>query len=118
MPLFDLANTAIIISLAEISNIPMTVFTGIFLGLLIGKPVGIVLFTYLFSKLSIITLPSNAAVRNIIGIGFLGGVGFTMAIFISFLAFGDGGVQTVSKLAILSASVVSGLIGYVLLKGR
>lgn len=118
MPLFALANTALAISIDNFGSAPFTIFTGIFLGLFLGKPAGIFLFTFLFSKLRLIALPANAATRNIIGIGFLGGVGFTMSIFISFLAFGSSEAQSISKIAILCASMVSGTVGYLLLRGR
>ena len=89
---------------------------GIFLGLLIGKPVGIIFFSLLAIRLGFSQLPNGLSVRHLTGAGFLGGIGFTMAIFVTFLAFGDTPISDNSKLAVLLGSVIAGLTGYTILR--
>jgi Na+:H+ antiporter, NhaA family len=116
MPVFAIANTGFVLN-SDIS----TIFTssaslGIILGLLIGKPVGIALFSWIAVKMKLAGLPSSATWTQLIGIGFLGGIGYTMSIFIALLAFDDLSLQSFSKAAILSASVLSGIVGFIILK--
>lgn len=116
LPLFALANTAIIIS----AN-PLQIFTehyslGILLGLVIGKAVGIFCFCMLAIKLGICTLPKELKNIHIVGAGFLGGIGFTMSVFITMLAFNDNVVVNNAKLVIIFSSFIAGLIGFVILK--
>src|SRR3546814_319896 len=85
-------------------------------GLVVGKVIGIVSFTYLAVRLGSATLPSKVTFGQIVGVGFLGGIGFTMSIFISVLAFSEPEFQTEAKISILAASLISGLIGYFILK--
>lgn len=116
MPLFALANTAILIE-GNIGDILMSDLNhGILAGLVFGKVIGIVGFTYLAVRLGIATLPSKATLGKVIGVGFLGGIGFTMSIFISILAFKEPQFQTEAKVSILIASFISGLIGYFILR--
>ena len=90
---------------------------GIVLGLVAGKPVGIVLFSFAAVSLGICRLPLDLAWRHVLGAGLLGGIGFTMSIFITNLAYtGNDGVITSSKMAILVASLVAGLAGFAWLK--
>lgn len=116
LPIFALANTAIIINsdwhLALSQNYTM----GIALGLIIGKPIGIALFSYLAVKLKICSLPEDINWKAIIGVGFLGGIGFTMSIFITLLAFSDAEHIDNSKIMILISSLVAGIIGLLFLK--
>lgn len=116
MPLFALANTAIIISgdIGEIFSSDLN--HGIMAGLVFGKVIGIVGFTYIAVKTGIAALPSKATLGKIIGVGFLGGIGFTMSIFISVLAFKEPEFQTEAKVSILAASFIAGLIGYFILR--
>ncbi len=116
LPLFALANTAIILPTNFTSVIHTTNTWGIGLGLLIGKPLGIILFCYLALRLKWSALPTEVTFKQLIGVGFLAGIGFTMSIFITLLAFPQG--QTIvigSKLSIILASIVSGLIGFFIL---
>lgn len=115
MPLFALANTAIVISgdLGEIFSSDLN--HGIMAGLVFGKVIGIVGFTYLAVRTGLAVLPSKATWGKITGLGFLGGIGFTMSIFISVLAFNEPEHQTQAKVSILAASLLTGLIGYFLL---
>jgi NhaA family Na+:H+ antiporter len=89
---------------------------GIIAGLVIGKPLGIWLFSFIGAGLGICVLPSDLKWKNILGAGILGGIGFTMSIFITLLAFDDLGIANSSKIAILIASFISGIIGFVFLK--
>lgn len=116
LPLFALANTAITLggdwynSLVHLNSI------GIILGLVIGKPLGIALFSYLGTRLKLCALPTDLTWKNIISVGFLGGIGFTMSIFITLLAFKDTETIISSKIAVLVGSVIAGALGYWFLK--
>ena len=115
LPLFALANTAIVIN-TDLGEIITQKFSlGISLGLVIGKPIGIVLISFLAVSFGICKLPDDLNWKSIIGVGFLGGIGFTMSIFITLLAFDDFELQNDSKITILIASVIAALIGFVLL---
>ena len=116
LPLFAIANTAIAIDSSALSGVISTDGIGIFLGLVVGKPLGIWLFSFLGVGLGLCSLPNDLRWRNIVGAGFLGGIGFTMSIFITILAFDDIHIINNSKIAILIASVVAGTIGFTMLK--
>lgn len=115
VPLFALANTNIRFDSAMLEGLISPVGLGIILGLLIGKPVGILLLSKLAIWLNIAQLPDKANWMHILGLGLLAGVGFTMAIFIALLSFTDTTLIAEAKLAILVASVISGVLGYLLL---
>jgi NhaA family Na+:H+ antiporter len=111
MPLFALCNTCIPIS-AEIWNeIPSKLIYGINWGLIVGKPVGILLFSLLIVKLKIAKLPGGANWKMMAGAGMLAGIGFTMSIFISMLSFDDLPRIEGAKIAVLIASTTAGIIG-------
>ena len=118
LPLFAIANTGIAIGSDwhEGLNHPNTL--GIILGLVVGKPLGIWLFSFLAVAAGICTLPKDLKWTNILGAGMLGGIGFTMSIFITLLAFKNDGeeVITYSKIAILIASCIAGTIGFLWLQ--
>ncbi len=115
IPIFALANTAIIIngSFSQIISQPYSI--GIILGLLLGKPIGIFLFSWFGVKAKFFKLPSNINLKHILSVGFLGGIGFTMSIFITLLAFNQPEIQNNAKIAILIASVTAAIISLVLL---
>ena len=113
IPLFALSNTAILIGKEWMSTFSEHYSIGILVGLCIGKPLGIVSFTYVAVKLKLTSLPEDVNWNTLIGMGFLGGIGFTMSIFITLLAFNDGQIVTTSKFMILIASFISGVIGFV-----
>ncbi|QEC67576.1 Na+/H+ antiporter NhaA [Panacibacter ginsenosidivorans] len=116
MPLFALANTAILLP-SDFSNVfDSSVSYGVMLGLIIGKPVGIFLFSYIATKAGIASLPSNTNYKQLWGIGMLGGIGFTMSIFTSTLAFSVESLQVISKVSIIGATLISSVIGYAYLK--
>jgi NhaA family Na+:H+ antiporter len=116
LPIFALANTAIVIS----SNIGETISQhyslGIALGLIVGKPLGIYLFSFLAVSAGICKLPHDLNWKTVIGVGFLGGIGFTMSIFITLLAFDDQTIISNAKFIILLSSLIAGAIGFLFLK--
>lgn len=116
IPIFALCNTAIVISKDWIHNFSESYSLGIIFGLVLGKPIGIFIFTYLAVKLKFTHLPEDLDWKKIIGVGFLGGIGFTMSIFVTLLAFEDNQIITNSKFMILIGSLISGLIGFIWLK--
>ena len=91
------------------------IVVGVVLGLVVGKPIGIVGLTYLAQKLKIVKKPDDLGWDEIIAVGFLGGIGFTMSIFITQLAFLDQSVIDAVKLGIFFASFIAGVIGVVLI---
>ena len=117
LPLFALANTGIVIAAGWAEELASTNSLGIFAGLLLGKPVGIVLFSVGAVALGVCRLPLDLAWRHVLGAGLLGGIGFTMSIFMTNLAFpGDAAHITGSKIAILLASLTAGVLGFLWLK--
>jgi len=118
LPLFAVANTCIAINSDWHEGLSHENSIGIILGLVLGKPLGIWFFSYLAVTLGICKLPKDLRWRNILGAGMLGGIGFTMSIFITLLAFKNDGEEiiTFSKIAILIASFLSGTLGFVWLK--
>ena len=117
LPVFALANTGIVIGTGWAEELLSANSLGILLGLVVGKPVGILLFSFGAVALGICRLPLDLAWRHVLGAGLLGGIGFTMSIFITNLAYtGQSDVITSSKMAILLASLAAGLIGFVWLK--
>ena len=116
LPLFALANTCITIDSGWQTGLTQTNSIGIFAGLIVGKPLGIFLFSFIAVSLGLGALPQDLKWKQIIGIGLLGGIGFTMSIFITLLAFDDPELITQSKIAILIASLVAGTIGYLWLR--
>lgn len=111
LPLFALANTAIPLSFDMAANLLSPMSMGIILGLLIGKPVGIVLFTYILVKTRISEMLAGIKWKQMIGIGMVAGIGFTMSIFIASLSFSSGFLSDISKLAIIGGSVFSAIVG-------
>lgn len=112
LPLFALANTCIPIDSGWQAGLTQANSIGIFVGLLIGKPLGIFLFSFIAVSLGLCTLPEDLNWKQVIGVGLLGGIGFTMSIFITLLAFDNPDLITQSKIAILIASLVAGTFGY------
>ena len=118
LPLFAIANTCIVIDSGWQDALTHSNSLGILLGLVIGKPLGIFLFSFLGVSLGVCILPKDLKWSSIIGAGMLGGIGFTMSIFITLLAFKNDGeeVITYSKIAILVASFIAGTMGFLWLK--
>ena len=118
MPLFALANAGVPLGLTSVDAAGgMSVALGIALGLILGKPVGITLFAWVAVRLGAASLPHGITWRSIGGAGLLGGIGFTMALFIASLAFASApGLLVAAKLGILGASLVAGLGGWLVLR--
>lgn len=116
LPLFALANTCIAINYNWQDGLENWSSIGIILGLVVGKPFGILLFSFLGVSLGLCTLPKDIGWKHIVGAGILGGIGFTMSIFITLLAFNATDAITNSKIAILIASLVAATTGYLVLK--
>jgi NhaA family Na+:H+ antiporter len=118
MPIFAFANAGMVLGGLDWGQWATGGLTnGIFWGLLAGKLVGIVGFTWLGKKLGWIEIPASITFRHLVGAGFLAGIGFTMSIFITELAFHGDTLITFSKVSILAASIVSGIAGFLILKG-
>lgn len=118
LPLFAISNTCIAIDSNWSEGLNNTNAIGILAGLVVGKPLGIWLFSFLSVGLGICALPKDLKWKDILGAGMLGGIGFTMSFFITLLAFKNDGedVITYSKIAILIASFIAGTIGFLWLK--
>ena len=116
LPLFAIANTCISINTNWQEGLVHANSLGIILGLVIGKPLGIFLFSFLGVSLGACALPKDLKWKTIIGAGILGGIGFTMSIFITLLAFDAPEDIAISKIAILIASFIAGTLGFLVLK--
>jgi NhaA family Na+:H+ antiporter len=111
LPIFALANTAIVLPLNIIDSLNNSLNYGILTGLVIGKPLGILLFSYLLVQLKWGMLPEGVNWTQMAGVGMLAGIGFTMSIFIAALAFTDQASQDIAKISILIASLLSVILG-------
>lgn len=117
VPLFAFCNTSLMIETQVINQLFTPLGSGIILGLLVGKPLGIGLFAWLSVRLRWASLPEGVSWRQLIGTGILGGIGFTMSIFVTLLAFkAQPEFQAIAKMAVIVASVLAGIIGYLLLR--
>ncbi len=117
LPIFALANTAVPIGADWMSHLSSSNSVGIMAGLVVGKPLGVVILCFVAVKSGICRLPSDLNWLHILGAGILGGIGFTMSIFITNLAFpGNAALIGSSKMAILLASVIAGSAGFLWLK--
>jgi len=119
LPVFALANTGIVVAAGWTGQLLSANSMGIMLGLTVGKPLGIAALSVIAVALGVCRLPADLAWRHVIGAGLLGGIGFTMSIFITNLAFsGQAAAVDASKIAILLASLTSGVLGYTWLRLR
>ena len=117
LPIFALANTSVVISADWMQSLVSANSMGIIAGLLIGKPLGVTLLCFIAVASGLCRLPPDLNWRHIFGAGILGGIGFTMSIFITNLAFAENiAVINASKTAILLASLSAGVIGFLWLK--
>lgn len=116
LPIFALANTAIILGANWLENFGEPYSLGILTGLIIGKPLGISLFSFIAVVLGLGILPDDLNWKHLLGAGFLAGIGFTMSIFITLLAFDQAAIINNSKFVILVSSLVAGSIGFLILK--
>lgn len=114
MPLFAFSNAGVLIDFSTV-NANLMIVLGVVFGLVIGKPIGIFGFTYLATKLNIVKKPDNISWSEVIAVGFLGGIGFTMSIFITHLAFLDEAIIAAVKLGVFGASFIAAVIGVLLI---
>jgi NhaA family Na+:H+ antiporter len=115
MPLFALANAGVPLQgFASDDRVATMVFGGALIGLVLGKPIGIVLASYVSVKLGMCALPRGVSWRGVTVVGVAGGIGFTMAIFIANLAFPDPGLLAAAKLGVLVASAIAAVLGWVM----
>lgn len=111
MPVFALANAGVALGGVSFNGAAGDVALGVAVGLVLGKPVGVVLASWLAVRLRIGTLPAGITLRHLIVVGFVAGIGFTMALFIAHLAFSDASHLAAAKLGILAASAVAAMLG-------
>jgi len=118
IPVFAFANTNITLQGEMLHGLTAPLGLGIFFGLMLGKPVGILLTTWVCRRLGIASLPEGSTWMHIIGVGMLAGIGFTMSIFISILSFQNPLFVSEAKLSVLLTSIIAGTAGYILLKAN
>ncbi|MBI5843613.1 MAG: Na+/H+ antiporter NhaA [Deltaproteobacteria bacterium] len=116
LPLFALANTGIALSGDWAGGLASANSMGILAGLFAGKPAGIFLLSFLAVKSGLARLPGDLSWKHVLGAGFLGGIGFTMSIFITLLAFEDPELVQISKISVLLGSLLAGLAGLAILR--
>ena len=115
MPMFALANAGVSFQAVSVSDFTGPQGMGIIFGLVAGKPVGIILFSFLAIALGFAAMPRGASWSKMLGVACLGGIGFTMSIFVDCLAFTDPQMIAAGKVSIFAASIISGLIGCVII---
>jgi NhaA family Na+:H+ antiporter len=118
MPVFALANAGVILGSGAARSLADPISIGVICGLVLGKPIGIVLFSWLATRSRIAAMLDGISWRQIAGVGLLGGIGFTMSLFIANLAFGESPALEMAKVGILAASIISGAAGAVVLIKR
>jgi NhaA family Na+:H+ antiporter len=119
LPLFALSNAGVTFSAGAVGDLLTSRLAwGITVGLVVGKPLGIIAFSWLAVRCRLAFLPSHVTWRHVFAVGLLAGIGFTVSIFISSLAFHDGPQLSNAKAAVLCASLVAGLLGYFALRFR
>ncbi len=118
IPLFAFANTNITLEKEMLGGLTSGLGLGISLGLLVGKPIGILLTSFLCTKAKLSSLPEGSNWKHIIGVGLLAGIGFTMSIFIAILSFNDPEHVSEAKLSILLTSLLAGVFGYLALNSK
>lgn len=116
IPIFAFANTNITVQNEMIEGLTSPLGLGISLGLIFGKPIGIVAISFICSKLGIGQLPVNSNLTHMIGLGLLAGIGFTMSIFISILSFDSQIFIEEAKFSVLITSLIAGVLGFLILK--
>jgi NhaA family Na+:H+ antiporter len=117
MPLFALANAGVPLGGDIVGALASPVTLGIVLGLVVGKQLGIILFAWLAVRSGVSDLPEGIGFRHVYGAGWLAGIGFTMSLFITDLAFSEDSLVETAKLGILVASLIAGVVGWTILGG-
>ena len=116
VPIFALANAGVPLSLNGISGGGLPIVLGIVLGLVVGKPLGLISLSWVVVRTGVAELPEGIRWAHIVGAGCLAGLGFTMSLFIATLGFGESQLLEAAKLGILTASLIAGLLGFTLLR--
>jgi NhaA family Na+:H+ antiporter len=116
MPVFALANAGVAVQSGELDRAAWNVLAGVSMGLVLGKPAGVLLTCFVVLKAGVATLPAGIGYRHLLVLGMVAGIGFTMALFVAQLAFSSVDLLAASKLGILAASAVAGVGG--LLAGK
>jgi NhaA family Na+:H+ antiporter len=116
LPLFALANSGVALAPTGLAGDGLPVALGIALGLLLGKPAGLLATTWLATRTGLAVLPPGVDWRHLIGAGCLAGIGFTMALFIATLGFGAGALLDAAKIGIFVASAIAAVAGYLVLR--
>jgi NhaA family Na+:H+ antiporter len=116
LPIFALSNAGVSLGAEMLSKVTEPVSLGVTLGLVLGKPIGITLFAWLAVVAGLAALPTGVNWKQILGAGMLGGIGFTMSLFINELAFGESILNAEAKLAVLIASAIAGIAGTAFLR--
>ncbi len=117
MPVFALANAGVPLGSDLLPNLGHPIALGVVLGLVLGKQIGITLAVWLLIRAKIADKPSGVGWRHIYGASWLAGIGFTMSLFIASLGFGAGPLLAIAKVGILAASIIAGVIGWLILRG-
>ncbi len=115
LPLFALANAGVPLELSPFEALENPITLGVIFGLVVGKPLGVVVCSWLAVRTGRCALPEGVTWGQVLGAGFLAGIGFTMSLFVSELAFNTPGLVSAAKIGILEASLAAGIIGYVTL---
>ncbi|MFY0254317.1 Na+/H+ antiporter NhaA [Chitinophaga sp. 30R24] len=116
MPVFALANTAIQLPSDITGALHNNISYGIIAGLVLGKPLGIFTFSFIAAKLKLAALPSRSNWLQLLGIGLIAGIGFTMSIFISSLAYEERELQIIAIISVIAASMIAGITGFIFLR--
>lgn len=116
VPIFALANAGVVLGDGLAATLGDPVVLGVAIGLIVGKQVGITTATLVVVRSGLASLPSGVTMMHVYGAAWLGGIGFTMSLFISDLAFGGSSVLVLSKIGVLVASIVAGVGGYLVLR--
>lgn len=115
MPIFAFANAGVSLKGLGLEDLALPLTAGIALGLAVGKPIGITLFVWVAVKVGLAQLPAGSSWLQVVGVGFIAGIGFTMSLFIGALAFGDGALMDQVRLGVLSGSLVATILGAAIL---
>ncbi len=116
LPVFALANAGVSLAIDPEQLLSSNVAIGVGLGLLIGKVIGVAGTTLLFIKLGVAPFPNGMNIRNLLGVGLLASIGFTMSLFVTSLAFSSEEFIGQAKIGIFSASIIGGILGYIVLR--
>lgn len=116
IPIFALANAGVALSVTSVSGEASWVAAGILVGLVVGKPLGVLGAAWIATRAGIASLPMGVQWSHMVGVGFLAGIGFTMSLFIASLGFGESALLESAKTGILGASLIAAIVGFLLLR--